>query len=99
MQRSGPSVLRLALAALVLAGMMGGVPALAGESVTRTVVPVGRAVGVKLFSDGVMVVGFSQVPAARGESIVTGLAHIDRGYEGLEEMLRALGANVERREA
>ena len=69
MQRSGPSVLRLALTALVLAGMMGGVPALAGESTVRTVVPVGRAVGVKLFSDGVMVVGFSQVPAARGESI------------------------------
>ena len=68
-QRSGPSVLRLALTALVLAGMMGGVPALAGESTVRTVVPVGRAVGVKLFSDGVMVVGFSQVPAARGESI------------------------------
>ncbi len=70
MQRSGPSVLRLAVAALVLVGMMGAVPALAAESSgPRTLVPVGRAVGVKLFSDGVMVVGFSQVPAAQGESI------------------------------
>ncbi len=69
-QRSGPSVLRLAVAALVLVGMMGAVPALAAESSgPRTLVPVGRAVGVKLFSDGVMVVGFSQVPAAQGESI------------------------------
>lgn len=32
----------------------------------RTVIPVGRAVGIKLFSDGVMVVGFSQIPAAGG---------------------------------
>ena len=30
------------------------------------VVPVGRAVGIKLFSDGVMVVGFSQIPAEGG---------------------------------
>ncbi len=63
-------MLRLAVAALVLVGMMGAVPALAAESSgPRTLVPVGRAVGVKLFSDGVMVVGFSQVPAAQGESI------------------------------
>ncbi len=32
----------------------------------RRVVPIGRAVGIKLFSDGVMVVGFSQIPAAEG---------------------------------
>jgi stage IV sporulation protein B len=32
----------------------------------RKVIPVGRAVGLKLFSDGVMVVGFSQVPAEGG---------------------------------
>ena len=36
---------------------------------------------------------------AEGTTILSGLNHIDRGYEGLEEMLRALGADVERREA
>lgn len=36
---------------------------------------------------------------AEGTTVLSGLNHIDRGYEGLEEMLRALGASVERREA
>ena len=36
---------------------------------------------------------------AEGVSVLSGLHHIDRGYEELEEMLRALGADVERREA
>ena len=36
---------------------------------------------------------------AEGTTILSGLNHIDRGYEELEEMLRALGADVERREA
>ena len=36
---------------------------------------------------------------AEGITALSGLNHIDRGYEGLEGMLRALGANVERREA
>ena len=36
---------------------------------------------------------------AEGTTILSGLHHIDRGYEGLEEMLCALGARVERREA
>lgn len=35
----------------------------------RRVVPVGRAVGIRLFSDGVMVVGFSQIPAADGNVV------------------------------
>ena len=33
---------------------------------------------------------------AEGESRVTGLEHIDRGYERFAEKLRALGANIER---
>ena len=33
---------------------------------------------------------------AEGESHVTGLEHIDRGYERFAEKLRALGANIER---
>ena len=36
---------------------------------------------------------------AEGTTVLSGLNHIDRGYEGLEEMLRARGARVERREA
>ena len=32
----------------------------------RRVIPMGRTVGIKLFSDGVMVVGFSEVSAAGG---------------------------------
>ena len=35
---------------------------------------------------------------AEGTTVLSGLNHIDRGYEGLEEMLRSLGAQVERRE-
>lgn len=36
---------------------------------------------------------------AEGTTVLSGLNHIDRGYEGLEEMLRRLGGDVERREA
>ena len=35
---------------------------------------------------------------AEGVTVLSGLNHIDRGYEGLEEMLRSFGARVERRE-
>ena len=35
---------------------------------------------------------------AEGATVLSGLRHIDRGYEGLEGMLQALGASVERRE-
>ena len=34
--------------------------------------------------------------AARGESIIEDLNHIDRGYEGLEQKLTALGADIRR---
>lgn len=33
---------------------------------------------------------------ARGETVVTGLRHIDRGYEALERSLSALGAEIKR---
>lgn len=36
---------------------------------------------------------------AEGVTVLSGLSHIDRGYEGLETMLQCLGADVERREA
>lgn len=35
---------------------------------------------------------------AEGTTVLSGLNHIDRGYEGLEKMLQCLGASVERRE-
>ena len=38
-------------------------------AVGRTVVPLGRAVGIKLFSDGVMVVGFSEIATEGGASV------------------------------
>lgn len=38
------------------------------EDGPRTVVPLGRTVGIKLFSDGVMVVGFSEVDTGEGRS-------------------------------
>lgn len=34
--------------------------------------------------------------AAKGESIIEGVEHIDRGYEGFEEKLKGLGAQIER---
>ena len=50
----------------VLASLVSAAPARAAEE--RTVIPMGRAVGIKLFSDGVMVVGFSEVAGAEGSS-------------------------------
>lgn len=38
----------------------------AAQRVGRKVVPLGRAVGMKLFSDGVLVVGLSDLPGAQG---------------------------------
>ena len=57
-------------AALALV-LLGTAPASAAETEpvsprAETLIPVGRAVGVKLFSDGVMVVGFSRIPQEAG---------------------------------
>ncbi len=80
-EKAGPgrlALLRGALAAGLLLGLLGqgGTAALAAEATAvgaaegpRMVVPMGRAVGIKLFSDGVMVVGFSQIPAAGGSVV------------------------------
>jgi UDP-N-acetylglucosamine 1-carboxyvinyltransferase len=43
--------------------------------------------------------GLAYVLAAmigKGESVLTGIEHLDRGYEQLEEKLRALGADIKR---
>ena len=34
--------------------------------------------------------------AAEGETVVNGVYHLDRGYEKLEEKLRAVGADIRR---
>jgi UDP-N-acetylglucosamine 1-carboxyvinyltransferase len=34
--------------------------------------------------------------AAKGETIIERVYHIDRGYERIEEKLRSLGAHIER---
>ena len=34
--------------------------------------------------------------AAKGESVISGTEHIDRGYERMDERLRTLGANIKR---
>ena len=48
---------------------LGAVAARAAETEVTRLAPVGRAVGMKLFSDGVLVVGFSQIPAAEGNVV------------------------------
>ena len=35
--------------------------------------------------------------SAEGESIISGIEHIDRGYERIDERLRTLGAIIERK--
>ena len=65
-QKARPWVLALAAALLLAAVTLP--PAARAASETRTVVPVGRAVGIKLFSDGVMVVGFSEVASDQGRA-------------------------------
>ena len=67
-QKARPWVAAALAAALVFASLALVQPARAAESV-RTLVPVGRAVGIKMFSDGVMVVGFSEVATAQGRSV------------------------------
>ena len=65
-QKARPWVVALA-AALAVTALALAPPARAAEQ-PRTLVPVGRAVGVKLFSDGVMVVGFSEVASDQGRT-------------------------------
>lgn len=108
------ALLRGFLAGAVLLGLLGqgGGWALAAEETRvmgtekgpRMVIPVGRAVGIKLFSDGVMVVGFSQIPAAEGNVIPARscglregdvITHINAAevdtIEEVQEQLRRIG--------
>ncbi|WP_297213866.1 SpoIVB peptidase [uncultured Flavonifractor sp.] len=67
-QKTRPWVAAALAAALIFTSLALTQPARAADS-ARTVIPVGRAVGIKLFSDGVMVVGFSEVASEQGRSV------------------------------
>lgn len=61
------AIVRLFLLTAVLGVVLQGpYTAAAASSSAKTVVPLGRAVGIKLFSDGVMVVGLSEVSTDAG---------------------------------
>ena len=89
-------------AALVAVALVPAVTARAAEA--RTVLPLGRAVGIKLFSDGVMVVGFSEVAGETGSSAPARdcglregdiITHINReevdSIEEVQSVLQAVG--------
>lgn len=61
--------LRLAVFGLLTAALLWatGGSAMAASS-AQTVIPMGRAVGIKLFSDGVLVVGLSEIPTEAGKA-------------------------------
>ena len=74
------------------------------KTVGRTVIPLGKAVGIKLFSDGVLVVGLSPVETDRGSSypgrdcgLKTGdvITHINGGEVDTIEEVQALVAKSE----
>ena len=111
-KRKGPtfrgSLVGLLLLGLLCAGAPGAMAAQEGSLMEggepRTVVPIGRAVGIKLFSDGVLVVGFSQVPAAQGSVIPAKSCGLREGdvithinstevdtVEEIQEQLREIG--------
>ena len=75
---------------------MGGDIRIEGDTAIVTGVPHLSAAPVEavdLRAGAAMVIGGLQ---ARGETQITRLENIDRGYEGLEQKLRALGAEVQR---
>ena len=89
-----------ALAVILVLASLACLPAAGAAEAGDTVVPLGRAVGIKLFSDGVMVVGFSEVDGAGGSSVPardcglqTGdiITHINRAeVDSIEEVQTAL---------
>jgi UDP-N-acetylglucosamine 1-carboxyvinyltransferase len=78
---------------------MGAQIASDGRTVTITGVPRLRGAAVEapdIRAGAALVIG---ALAARGATTLSGLEHIERGYEGLAEKLQSLGANIERRAA
>ena len=69
--RSSNSFLRvcfLLVAITLLAHPLAGAAETGGGNQVRQVIPVGRAVGIKLFSDGVLVVGLSELKTEAGDA-------------------------------
>lgn len=64
--RSLARVVAAALALIFTLGFWPGPAAAAAADMGRSVIPLGRAVGIKLFSDGVLVVGLSEIATADG---------------------------------
>ena len=51
------------------------------------------------FIQGTLIASFSLILAglvAEGETVVSRVYHLDRGYETLEEKFKAIGADIER---
>ena len=46
----------------------GAVPAASADSMPKMLIPIGHTVGIKLFSDGILVVGLSQLETAQGQA-------------------------------
>ena len=66
--------MRLAAFGLALAALLLSQGRCAAAVEARTVIPMGRAVGIKLFSDGVLVVGLADVPGQAGSAAPPGPA-------------------------
>ncbi len=60
------AAMMLSLGALLAVATPVQASAAQGHTVSRTVIPMGRAVGIKLFSDGVMVVGLADIETEKG---------------------------------
>lgn len=68
-ERRGGRAWRRAVTALLIVGLLWGMGgSVMAASAERTVIPIGKAVGIKLFSDGVLVVGFSEIPTEEGQA-------------------------------
>lgn len=96
-------IARMALLGLVLAMSLTVLPGRAGAAQVKEVIPMGRAVGIKLFSDGVLVVGTSQVEGqdpARACGLREGdiITHINSeevdSIEEVRDLLQTIGGDA-----
>ena len=96
-KRNGPWRARAAAALLGLAlcfsmgGTVQGASGAGTGSMPKTLIPIGHTVGIKLFSEGVLVVGLSELETAKG----TAAPAKDCGLKVGDFILEADGAEVE----
>ena len=67
-QGKGKRLTALFFSALLAVSGLWGTRAEAAQEERRMLVPVGHTIGIKLFADGVVVIGLAQVETARGLS-------------------------------